>query len=221
VQDAEDVPFFARASQNIAAAAMILRSILKSNDPEARRIHRDLKGLMEHTAVQQAVSSTSQRHEASSASHSRCDTWGCKSPAPQMPCPRGAPPVMPWPPPVTPVRGCLGHDRDACLTIDARHRARDDQDRAYLSGGRNHGQRGGGRGHDQSPSLDAPWPRAFGRSILNAPFLPCFRALTHIPKYAGEMNPNVWLDCPAMMSLAGRPTAQQDTRQSNAAVRPL
>jgi hypothetical protein len=51
VQGAEDVPSFTRTSQNIAAAMMILCSIPEPNDPEARRIHRNLKGLVEHAAV--------------------------------------------------------------------------------------------------------------------------------------------------------------------------
>ena len=56
-----DPPQFARASQNIAAAAMLLRSLSEPNDPRERAIHRNLRALVETAAVQQAECSESRR----------------------------------------------------------------------------------------------------------------------------------------------------------------
>ena len=56
-----DPPHFARANQNIAAAAMLLRGQSKLNDPHEQAIHRNLRALVETTVVQQAESSAS-RH---------------------------------------------------------------------------------------------------------------------------------------------------------------
>jgi hypothetical protein len=67
-------------------------------------------------------------------------------------------------PPVAPVRGHLSRDWDAHRTINARHRARDDHNRAYLIGGTNRGHHGGGREHDQSPSPQALMLQGHGRS---------------------------------------------------------
>ena len=54
-----DPPQFARANQNIAAAAMLLRSLSEPNDPQEQAIHRNLWALVETIAVQQAESSVS------------------------------------------------------------------------------------------------------------------------------------------------------------------
>ena len=56
-----DPPQFARASQNIAAAAMLLRDLSEPNDPHEQVTHRNLRALVETTAVQQAESSISRR----------------------------------------------------------------------------------------------------------------------------------------------------------------
>src|SRR5579859_6224480 len=52
---------FSRASQNLAAATLLLRSCPEPDDPEARRVHQQLKALLEEAAVQQAESSASRR----------------------------------------------------------------------------------------------------------------------------------------------------------------
>lgn len=64
--DKNGVHHFARASQNMATAAMILRSIPELQDPKGLRIHLELKGLLEIAAVQQAESSLQWRQEANS-----------------------------------------------------------------------------------------------------------------------------------------------------------
>ena len=52
---------FAQASQNIAAAAMLLRGLSEPNDPREWAIHRNLRALVETAAVQQAECSVSRR----------------------------------------------------------------------------------------------------------------------------------------------------------------
>jgi hypothetical protein len=56
-------PFFARASQNIATVAMLLRTMLEPSTAEGQQVHNELRGLLECTVVQQAESSTSRRRE--------------------------------------------------------------------------------------------------------------------------------------------------------------
>jgi hypothetical protein len=52
---------FDRASQNVVAAAMLLRNMPKPSNPKARRARDEIQGLLEATAMQQAESSTSRR----------------------------------------------------------------------------------------------------------------------------------------------------------------
>jgi hypothetical protein len=55
-----DTPLlFRRASQNLAAAAMLLRSCPKPATSEERRVHQQLKTLLEAAAAQQTESSAS------------------------------------------------------------------------------------------------------------------------------------------------------------------
>lgn len=65
--DEDGIHRFTRASQNVATAAMILRSILEPQDPEGLHIHRELRGLLETVVIQQAESSLQRRQEASSS----------------------------------------------------------------------------------------------------------------------------------------------------------
>ena len=59
VNEGNDVPQFARASQNITAAAILLRGVPEPVDPQERAVYRNLRVLVEAAAVQQADSSTS------------------------------------------------------------------------------------------------------------------------------------------------------------------
>ena len=92
-----------------------------------------------------------------------------------------------------PVHQCLGRNRDARNTLDARRRAYDDSREGAKCG--YHPRRAGcyDSGEDQSPSPSLPGPQAFGRHILNAAFPPRYRPPTNIPKYSGETNPGLWL----------------------------
>ena len=48
----DDPPQFARAGQNIAAAAMLLRGLPEPTDPQEQAIHQNLQALVETAAVQ-------------------------------------------------------------------------------------------------------------------------------------------------------------------------
>ena len=59
MNEGNDPPQFARASQNIAAATMLLRDILEPIDPQVQVVYRNLRALVEAAAVQQKESSAS------------------------------------------------------------------------------------------------------------------------------------------------------------------
>ena len=52
MDEGNDPPQFARASQNIAAVAMLLHSVPEPVDPQERAVYRNLWALVEATAVQ-------------------------------------------------------------------------------------------------------------------------------------------------------------------------
>ena len=51
IEDDEALPHFTRASQNIAAAAALLRGLSGPTTPEDRRAHREIRMLLEHAAA--------------------------------------------------------------------------------------------------------------------------------------------------------------------------
>jgi hypothetical protein len=57
--NADAPPLFRWASQNLAAAAMLLRGCPEPATSEERRVRQQLKALLEAAAAQQAESSTS------------------------------------------------------------------------------------------------------------------------------------------------------------------
>ena len=59
MNDGNDLPQFARAGQNIAAAAMLLRGVPEPVDPQERAVYRNLWVLVAAATVQQAESSVS------------------------------------------------------------------------------------------------------------------------------------------------------------------
>ncbi|XP_066394046.1 uncharacterized protein [Miscanthus floridulus] len=59
VSEGNDVPQFARAGQNIAAAAMLLRGVPEPVDPQERAVYQNLWVLVEAASVQQVESSAS------------------------------------------------------------------------------------------------------------------------------------------------------------------
>jgi hypothetical protein len=55
-------PLFTRASQNVAAVAILLRPMPEPSTPKGRQAHEELRALLECAGVQLAESSMSQRH---------------------------------------------------------------------------------------------------------------------------------------------------------------
>ena len=58
-EGSEQPPVFNRASQNITAAAMLVRAMPEPSTTEGRRVRGELRDLLETAAVQQAESSAS------------------------------------------------------------------------------------------------------------------------------------------------------------------
>jgi hypothetical protein len=100
---------------------------------------------------------------------------------------------------VSAVKSLLGPHRDARHTIEARRRA-ESVDNNNDNRSRHNDDRGRRRCHYSDDDRERSWSpnqrglRAFGRSISDAKFPSCFRALTNIPRYDGDTNPSVWLE---------------------------
>jgi hypothetical protein len=162
-------PTFNGADQNLAAAAMLLRTMPEPSTTEGRRIQGELKDLLENAAVRQAESSASrrqgcpsERHVASSR-HMReasvhTEHAGDKTPA------------------------ALDRLSNEQHRHDRRARLEERVRRGY------HPRRGGcyDSEEDRSPSPEPPGPRVFSRAIRRAPFPARFQASTTITKYSGD-----------------------------------
>jgi hypothetical protein len=169
-------PAFNGAGQNLAAAAMSLRTMPEPSTTEGRRIQGELKDLLENAAARRAKSSASRRrgcpseHHAASSRHMREASVRTEHTGDETPV----------------ARDRLDdeqhrRDRRACLEEKVR--------RGY------HPRRGGryDSEEDWSPSPEPPGPRVFSRAIRRASFPARFRALTTITKYSGETRPELWL----------------------------
>jgi hypothetical protein len=150
-------PASSGVSQNLAAAALLLRAMPEPSTTEGRRIQGELKNLLEDAAVRRAESSASRRqgypseHRAATSRFTReasVHTGRTRNTAPAAP-------------------GRLGnehHHRNRRTHLDERVR------RGY------HPRRGGryDSGEDRSPSPEPPGPQAFSQAIRRAPFLTRF-----------------------------------------------
>jgi hypothetical protein len=168
-------PAFSRAGQNLAVAAMLLRTMTEPSTTEGRRIQGELKDLLEDATVRRAKSSASWRRGCPSehrATSSRCMREASVH---------------------------TGRTRDRTLAApdrlgDEQHR-RDRRARLEERVHRGYHPRRGGRydsGEDRSPSPELPGPRVFSRAIRRVPFPARFRAPTTITKYSGETRPELW-----------------------------
>jgi hypothetical protein len=169
-------PTFNRASQNLAAAAMLLQTMSEPSTTEGQCVQGELKGLLENAAVQQAKASASRRRGCPSEHHVE---------------------------PSRHVREAsvqTEHTGDRTLAVldrlgneqhrhDRRARLEERVCRGY------HPRREGryDSEEDRSPSPEPPGPRVFSRAIRRAPFPSRFRAPTTITKYSGEMKTELWL----------------------------
>jgi hypothetical protein len=186
--DADAPPLFRWASQNLAAAAMLLHGCPEPATSEERRVRQQLKALLEAAAAQQAESSAlrqrSERRRAGAPS-----AHGPNPPPPQQQGHRGQIAAT-----ASAVKSRLGPNRDAQNTIEAQQRAESvDGNHDYHS--RRGDDRGRRRRHDSDDDRECSWspsqcgPRAFGRSIRDAKFPSCFRASTNVPRYDGPPIP--------------------------------
>jgi hypothetical protein len=167
-------PASSGVSQNLAAAAILLRAMPEPSTTEGRRIQGELKNLLEDAAVRRAKSSTSRR-QGYPPEHRAVTSRFMWEASVHTGRTRDTTPVAP---------GRLGnehHRRDGRAHLDEKVR------RGY------HPRRGGryDSREDRSPSPEPPGPQAFSRAIGRAPFPTRFRALTTITKYSGETRPEL------------------------------
>jgi hypothetical protein len=169
-------PTFNRAGQNLAAAAMLLRTMSEPSTTVGRRVQGELRGLLENAAVQQAESSASRRqgcpseHHAEPSRHVREASVHTEHTEDRTPA----------------VLDRLGNEQHR---RDRRARLEERVHRGYhpRHGGRYDSE------EDRSPSPEPPDPRVFSRAIRRAPFPVRFQAPTTITKYSGEMKLELWL----------------------------
>jgi hypothetical protein len=169
-------PASSGVGQNLAAATMLLRAMPEPSTTEGRRIHGELKNLLEDAAVRRAESSASRR-QGCPLEHRATISRLMREASVHTGRTQDGTPAAP---------GRLGnelHHRNRQARLDERvHRG--------------YHPRHGGRydnEEDRSPSPEPPGPQAFSRAIRRAPFPTWFRAPTTITKYSGETMPELWL----------------------------
>jgi hypothetical protein len=169
-------PAFSGVVQNLAAAAMLLRTMPEPSTTEGRRIQGELKDLLEDAIVRRAESSASRRRGCPSE-HRATSSRRMQEASVHIERTRDGTPAAPN------RLGSEQHRRDRRARLEERVR------RVY------HPRRGGryDSEEDQSPSPEPPGPRVFSRAIRWAPFLARFRAPTTITKYSGETRSELWL----------------------------
>jgi hypothetical protein len=164
-------PAFSGVGQNLAAAAMLLRTMPEPSTTEGRRIQGELKDLLEDAAVRRAESSASRRQGCPSE-HRAMPSRRVREASVRTERTRDEMPVAPD------HLGNEPHRRDRQARLEERVRL------GY------HPKRGGcyDSEEDRSPSPEPPGPRVFSRAIRRAPFLARFRPPTTITKYLGETS---------------------------------
>jgi hypothetical protein len=173
-------PAVSGTDQNLAVAAILLRTMPEPSTTEGRRIQGELKNLLEHAAVRQAESSASRRQGRPSehrATPSRHVSRHMQEASVHTERARDGTPAAP----------------DRVSNAQHRHDRRARLDEKVRRG--YHPRRGGryDSGEDRSPSPEPPGPQAFSRAIRRAPFPTRFRAPTTITKYSGETRLELWL----------------------------
>jgi hypothetical protein len=167
---------FSGASQNLAAAAMLLRTMSEPSTTEGRCIQGELKDLLEDVAVRRAERSASQRRGCPSE-HRATSSRRMREASAHTARTRDGTPTAP---------DRLGseqhhHDHRACLEERVHRGYHPRREGCYDSE------------EDRSPSPEPPGPRVFSRAIRRAPFRAQFRAPTTITKYSGETRLELWL----------------------------
>jgi hypothetical protein len=146
-------PAFSRAGQNLAAAAMLLRTMPEPSTTEGRRIQGELKDLLEDVAVRRAESSASRRRGCPSE-HRATSSQRMLETSVHTERTRDG----------TPAASDRLSSEQHCR--DRRARLKERVHRGY------HPRRGGhyDSEEDWSPSPEPPGPRVFSRAIRWAPF---------------------------------------------------
>jgi hypothetical protein len=159
--DGDAPPLFRRASQNLTAAAMLLRSCPKAATSEERRVRQQLMVLLEAATAQQAESSASRQRSERGRAGARSAHGPNPPPSQHQDRGEGGRAVA------SAVKSRLGPGRDARNTIEARQRA-ESVDKQCDIRSRHHNDRGCGRRYDSNDDRDRSWslnqrgPRAFG-----------------------------------------------------------
>jgi hypothetical protein len=169
-------PASSGVSQNLAAAAILLRAMPEPSTTEGRCIQGELKNLLEDAAVRRAESSASRR-QGYPPEHRAVTSRFMREASVHTGRTRDATPAAPS------RLSNEHHCRDRRAHLDEKVR------QGY------HPRRGGryDSGEDRSPSPEPPGPQAFSRAIRRAPFPTRFRTPTTITKYSGETRPELWL----------------------------
>jgi hypothetical protein len=169
-------PASSGVGQNLAAAAILLRTMSEPSTTEGRCIQGELKNLLEDAAVRRAESSASRR-QGCPLEHRVATSRLLREASVRTRRTRDGAPAAPYCP------GDEHHRHDRRARLDERVR------RGY------HPRRGGryDSEEDRSPSPEPSGPQAFSRAIRRAPFPTRFRAPTTITKYSGETRPELWL----------------------------
>ena len=169
-------PLFKRASQSVAAAALLADQLPLPESPEFRRVHDGLKNFLKRAAVQQAESSAERRglyYEDGADSRSHYTTGKGAGDAAAV-AQREPAPVQPTPAAcnVVPVRKRLGPNRDARDTLEARRRDRsdssDEERRAPRGRHRRDDDRRDNKERSPTPDPNDVGPRAFSYRIRTA-----------------------------------------------------
>jgi hypothetical protein len=92
------------------------------------------------------------------------------------------------------IHECVSPIRDACNSLNAHRRGREDERDEVAYGYHPHCVGCYDSTEDQSPSPALLGPQVFGHHILNAPSPLWYRPPTNIPKYSRETNPGLWLE---------------------------
>ena len=199
------VPRYTRPSQNVAAAATLLRALPQPANEDQRRIQEEVMDLLDLAAVQQAEreQSSAVRRRESSASHRT------PSRRREQPETSARPTAEQSETDEAPVRRRIGESRDARDTLTARRR---EQNRGPRREAEDHGYapRRGGRfdpEEDKPPVLTGP--KAFGPAIRRAPVPQRFRPPGSVVKYNGETNPALWLEDYRLACQAGGATDER------------
>jgi hypothetical protein len=146
-------PAFSGAGQNLAAVAMLLRTMPEPSTTEGRRIQGELKDLLENATIRRAESSASRGRGGPSEHHAASSRRMCEASVHTEHTGDRTPAA----------RDRLGdeqHRRDRRVCLEEKVR------RGY------HPRRGGryDSEEDQSPSPEPPGPRVLNQAIRRAPF---------------------------------------------------